>query len=54
MRTTYYNKPEDVLFIDPLTRFLTKIFGAEHFVIRCKVCNKIPTDVYGDTCIKHI
>lgn len=54
MKTKYYNKPEHVLFFDPLTRLLANIFGAKQFVIKCRVCGKIPTDVYGYTCLDHI
>lgn len=54
MKAKYFNKPEDVLFFNPITRLLSKIFGAKHFVIKCRVCGKIPTDVYGDTCLDHI
>jgi len=51
VKAEYYNKPENVLFINPITRLLAKIFGAKYFVTKCRVCEKIPTDVYGDTCL---
>ena len=54
MKAKYYNKPEDVLFYNPFIRLLTKIFGPKHFVVKCKVCGKIPTEIYGDTCLDHI
>lgn len=50
----YYEKPENVLFFSPVVRLLVRIFGPEHFVMRCKTCNKIPTDMYGEYCEKHI
>ena len=54
MKTQYYNKLEDVLFFNPTTKLLVKIFGAKYFVIRCKICNKIPAEIYGNTCLEHI
>jgi len=54
MKAKYYNKPENLLFINPITRLLAKIFGAKYFVTKCRVCGKIPTAVYGDTCLDHI
>ena len=53
MKAKYFDKPEHVLFYDPFTRFLSKIFGAKHFVKKCRVCGKIPTELYGDTCLDH-
>jgi len=53
MKAKYYSKPEHVLFYNPLTRLLARIFGAKHFVIKCRVCGKIPTEIYGDTCLDH-
>lgn len=53
MKAKYYNKPENVLFYDPITRLLARIFGAKYFVIKCRVCGKIPTEIYGDTCLDH-
>jgi len=53
-KAKFYTKPENVLFYDPFTRFLAKIFGAKHFVIKCSVCGKIPTELYGKTCLNHI
>jgi len=50
---TYYKKAEHVIHFNPLTRFLVKIFGPEKFVIRCKTCGKIPTEVYGNYCQIH-
>ena len=54
MKAKYYNKPKNVLFINPILRLLSKIFGAKYFVTKCRVCGKIPIDVYGDTCSVHI
>jgi hypothetical protein len=54
MKAKYYNKPENVLFYNPIIRLLAIIFGAKHFVIKCRVCGKIPTEIYGDTCLDHI
>jgi hypothetical protein len=42
--TKYYSKPEHVLFFDPITRLLAKLFGASAFVIKCKDCKRIPTE----------
>ena len=53
MKAKYYSKPEHVLFYNPITRLLARIFGAKHFVIKCRVCGKIPTEIYGDTCLDH-
>jgi hypothetical protein len=49
-----YFKKDNVIFMNPIIRFLSKIFGKENFVIRCEVCNKIPCDIYGNRCEKHI
>lgn len=54
MTTKYYSKPENVLFLDRTTRTLAKIFGAKYFVKRCKVCGKIPTEIYEGHCFEHI
>ena len=53
MKTEYYNKSEHVLFHNPLTRLLAKIFGNKHFIYKCGVCDKIPTELYGDFCEDH-
>jgi len=53
MKAEYYSNPENVLFINPIIRLLARIFGAKHFVVKCKVCGKIPTEIYGDTCLDH-
>lgn len=53
MKVEYYNKPENVLFIDPITRLLAKIFGAKYFVTKCRVCGKIPTEIYDNACLDH-
>ena len=53
MKAKYYNKPENVLFYDLITRFLARIFGAKYFAIKCRVCGKIPAEIYGDTCLDH-
>jgi hypothetical protein len=52
MKATYYNSAEQVIFISPMTRFLSKIFGKELFVVKCKNCKKIPTELYGAFCIE--
>lgn len=46
----YYESPEDVIHFDWFTRFLARIFGAKHFVIRCEDCNKIPSEVIKNKC----
>ena len=52
--SNYYESPEQVLFISPVTRFLTRIFGKKWFVKRCKVCKKIPSTIWdGKYCEKH-
>lgn len=53
MKAKYYSDPENVLFYDPIIRLLARIFGAKHFVIKCKVCGKIPTKICGNTCLDH-
>ena len=53
MKAKYYNKPENVLFYNPITRLLARMFGAKYFVTKCRVCGKIPTEIYGDTCLDH-
>lgn len=53
MNARYFEKPEHVLFINPIVRFLSKIFGAKRLVVRCKTCGKIPTDLYGSYCLDH-
>ena len=53
MVSRYYKKSEDVLFFNPITRFLAKVFGPEKFIIRCKECGKIPTEMYGEYCFTH-
>ena len=54
MSKDYYDKPENVLFYDPVVRFLAKLFGSKYFIKKCEVCNKIPTELYGKRCKKHI
>ena len=53
MKAKYYSKPENVLFYSLITRLLARIFGAKYFVIKCRVCGRIPTEMYGDTCLDH-
>jgi|TARA_R110000851_G_scaffold73614_2_gene162379 hypothetical protein len=53
MKAKYYSKPEHVLFYNPKITLLSKIFGAKHFVIKCKACGKIPTEMHGDFCLDH-
>jgi hypothetical protein len=53
VKTEYYNKSEHVLFHNPLSRLLAKIFGNKHFIYKCGVCDKIPTELYGDFCEDH-
>ena len=51
----YFSSADDVMFYNPIVRFLAKIFGNEKFVFRCKSCNKIPTELISGeckTCIK--
>jgi hypothetical protein len=53
MKATYYNSAEQVIFpFSPMTRFMSKIFGKELFVVKCKNCKKIPTELYGAFCIE--
>jgi hypothetical protein len=53
MKAKYYNKPEDVLFYDPIIRLVAKIIGPSKVVRRCKTCGKIPTELYGGYCFDH-
>ena len=50
MKAKYYNKPENVLFYNPTTRLLARIFGAKYFVIKCKDCKQIPTELINGYC----
>lgn len=47
----YYEKPEHVLIYNPIVRLIKKVFK-EFGVKRCKACNKMPTELIGDNCIK--
>ena len=53
MDTRYFNKAENVLFYNPMTRLLAKIFGPNNYIHKCKTCGKIPTEVWGEYCFKH-
>ncbi|MGK0446561.1 MAG: hypothetical protein ACJA2M_000330 [Polaribacter sp.] len=53
MKAKYYSRPENVLFYGPITRLLARIFGSKYFVIKCKVCGNIPTEIYGNDCLDH-
>lgn len=48
----YYESADHVLFVNPIVRLLAKVFGNERYIIRCKTCNKIPVNLYGDYCLK--
>jgi hypothetical protein len=54
MKARYFKSADDVLFLNSIPRFLARIFGNEALVIKCKVCKKIPTEVYGNVCLEHI
>ena len=54
MRAEFFNEPKGVLFFNPIIRLLAKVFGHKYFIKRCKVCGKIPTEMYGKTCFNHI
>lgn len=49
----YYDNPENIIFLNPLDRFLSKIFGAKRIAVKCKVCEKYPVEVYGEYCYEH-
>ena len=53
MEARYYKTPKHVMFYNPIQRLLAKVFGPESCVMRCKTCNKIPTEMYGDYCFNH-
>ena len=53
-KARYFKNPEDVIFFHPIQRFFVWLFGAERMVKRCKVCGKIPTELYGGYCLDHI
>lgn len=50
---SYYKTPEHVIFFSPMIRFLSKVTSPKYFIIRCEVCGKIPTELYGKFCLKH-
>lgn len=50
-KARYYNSPNQVLFYNPTIRFLARVFGNKYFVVKCKDCKKIPTDLYGFRCL---
>ena len=54
MKARYFESANDVLFFDPIVRLLARVFGPERFVIKCKTCGKIPTEVYGNKCVDHV
>lgn len=54
MKAKFYKSPDQVLFFNPIERFLAKIFGAKRMVFKCKTCKKIPTEVFGGYCKDHI
>ena len=50
MKAQYYN-PEQVLHtFSPIRRFLSNYLPKEWFVIKCKECKQIPTEVIGEHC----
>lgn len=51
MKARYFENADQVMFIHPINRFLTKLFGKDIMVHKCKDCKKIPTDVYGKYCL---
>ncbi len=53
MKAKYYEKPENVIFFNPIDRLLVKILGADRMVIKCKACGKIPTEIYDGYCLDH-
>jgi hypothetical protein len=49
MKASYYNKAEQVLHtFNPIFRWLSKYLPKDWFVIKCKSCNKIPTEVISN------
>ena len=53
MKAQYYKEPKDVMLIHPIQRFIARVFGKESQIWRCKTCNKIPTEMWGDYCRDH-
>lgn len=51
MKSRYFDSAEQVIFTNPINRFLAKIFGKNIMVHKCKDCKRIPTDVYGEYCL---
>ena len=50
MKAEYFKTAEDVIFFSPITRFWSKIFGKDKYVLKCKDCNKIPTEIVSGYC----
>lgn len=40
MKAVYYKNAKDVLFINPIYRFIAKLFGPNIIVVKCKTCGK--------------
>lgn len=54
MKATYFSSHENVIFHSGFINFLTKFFGKKAFVVHCKTCGKIPTEIYdGEKCFDH-
>lgn len=50
-KAKYYKNVNDVIIISPTIRFFSNIFGKTLFVVKCKTCKKIPTEIYGEYCL---
>jgi hypothetical protein len=48
-KSRYFKSADNVSFINPIKRFLAKIFG-KRLVIKCKDCKQIPTEVISGYC----
>jgi len=52
MKAEYFNSVEQVLLsFNPIGRFLSKFLPRDWFVMKCKDCKKIPTEIYGGKCL---
>lgn len=51
MKAQYYKKEQVLHLFSPLDRFLSKYLPKEWFVIKCKDCKQIPTELISGYCL---
>jgi hypothetical protein len=44
-KSIYFKSFDDIIITSPVIRLLAKIFGKKYFVVKCKSCNRYPTEI---------